>query len=120
MSKKVEAILNFEGATPRVVGDLQNLDFDIEYMRDDVDSLYTNGDLDEAYRIIMGNLASGDEFKSLVGKPGFKAQTWFFDELLVCIFPSERYQAVFASFDYDEDFPVNQLVKRVSDATSTE
>lgn len=118
MSKTAEAIQNFEGGTPRVVADLQTVDFEIKYMRNDVKSLYTDVELDEAYKLIMGNLITSDDFKSLIGEEKCRAQTLFFDDVLVFIFPSERYQAVFASFDFDEDFPVNQLVQQVSEITS--
>lgn len=120
MSKVSEAILNFEGYTPRVVADLQSLDFEIKHMRDDVEPLYTDVELDEAYKLVIGNLVTNDEFKSLIGEQECKAQTLFFNEVIVCIFPSERYQAVFASFDYDEEFPVNQLIQQVSETTPSE
>jgi hypothetical protein len=120
MSKISEAIQDFEEATPRVVADLQNIDFEIKYMRDDVKDLYTDVELDEAYQLIMGQLVASDDFKSLIGEQTCRVQTLFFDDILVFIFPSERYGAVFASFDYDGYFPVNELVQRVSDITSAE
>jgi len=120
MSDISEAIQDFEEKTPRVVADLQNVDFEIKYMREDVKPLYTDVELTEAYHLIMGTLVTGDEFKSLIGEQTCSAQTLFFDEVVVFLFPSERYQAVFASFDYDEDFPANQLVQTVSEMTSPE
>ncbi|WP_435186863.1 hypothetical protein [Halobellus sp. EA9] len=120
MSDVAEAVRDFEGYTPRVVADLQNVDFEIEYMREDVETLYSDVELEEAYQLIMGNLVTSDDFKSLIGEQECRVQTLFFDEILVFIFPSERYQAVFASFDYEEDFPVNQLVQAVTGITSDE
>ena len=120
MSEIVEATQNFEPATPRLVAELRTLDFEIEYIRDDVEIRYTDEELDEAYKRIMGNLVASDEFKSVIGERDCRAQTLFFDNILVFLFPSERYRAVFASFDYDEGFPVNEFVQHVTEIASTE
>jgi hypothetical protein len=113
MSKTAEAIQEFEEATPRVVADLDSLDFEIRYMRDDVQSRYSDADLDEAYQLIMAAQVSGDDFKQLIGETQYNAQSLIFETIIVFIFPSDRYQAVFASFDYTDDFPVTQLVQHV-------
>jgi hypothetical protein len=115
MSTIAEAILTFEGPTPRVVADLRNINFEIEYVRDDVEDLYSETDLEEAYQLIMSNQVTGDDFKRLVGRTRYNAQTLFFDDIVVFLFSSDRYEAVFASFDYDDDFPVNELVSRVAE-----
>lgn len=120
MSQIADAIQDFEDATPRVVADLDSLDFEIRYMRDDVESQYSNADLDEAYQLIMATQISSDDFKRLVGETEYEAQSLIFDSIVVFIFPSDRYQAVFASFDYSEEFPVAQLVQRISDISSGE
>lgn len=118
MSSVAEVVTDFEGATPRVVADLQNIDFEVEYMRDDVENRYSNTDLEEAYRLVMSNQVAGDEFKDIIGENQYRAQTLFFEDIIVFLLPAERYKGVFASFDYDEDFPVNELVDRVSEARS--
>lgn len=115
MSEVAESIQDFEDATPRVVADLENVNFEIRYMRDDVKGRYADTDLEEAYQLIMANQVSGDDFKEIIGEGQFKAQSLFFEDIVVFIFPSDRYQAVFASFDYVDDFPVRQLVQQVSE-----
>lgn len=120
MSKIAEAIQEVADTTPRVVADLGSVDFEIRHMREDVEGRYSDGDLDEAYQLVMGNQISSDDFKHLVGEAEYKAQSLFFESIIVFIFPSDRYQAVFASFDYREDFPVGQLVQQVSETQSTE
>ena len=120
MSEITDSVPEFEAVSPRVVADIQHVDFEIRYIRDDVADLYTDADLDEAYQVIMGNLVAGDEFKSLIGEGECRVQALFFDDILVCVFPSDRYEAVFASFDYDAEFPLNRLVQRVSDTSSAE
>ena len=118
MSTISEAIVAFDGPTPRVVADLRSVAFEIEHVRDDVEDRYSNADLEEAYQLVMSNQITGDEFKHLVGRTQYRAQTLFFDDLVVFLFPSDRYDAVFASFDYDEAFPVNELVSAVAEARS--
>ncbi|MFD1569009.1 hypothetical protein [Halorubrum laminariae] len=120
MSTIAEAILDFDGPTPRVVADLRSVSFEIEYVRDDVEDRYSDGDLEEAYQLVMSNQVTGDDFKRLVGRNRYQAQTLFFDDLVVFLFPSDRYDAVFASYDYGEEFPVNDLVSAVSEARATE
>jgi hypothetical protein len=115
MSKIGDSIRNLEGYTPRVVADLKSVTWDIEFIRDDVEGSYSDSDLDEAYQLLMATHVSGDDFKTLIGEDRFNAQTLFFDNIVVFFFPSERYEGVFASFDYDDGFPVNELVKRVSE-----
>ena len=116
MSPIAEAILAFDGPTPRVVADLRSVSFEIEHVREDVTDRYSDADLDEAYQLVMSNQITGDDFKRLVGRSEYRAQTLFFDDLAVFLFPSDRYDAVFASFDYDESFPVSELVSAVTDA----
>ena len=118
MSTISEAIVAFDGPRPRVVADLRSVAFEIEHVREDVEDRYSNADLEEAYQLVMSNQITGDEFKHLVGRTQYRAQTLFFDDLVVFLFPSDRYDAVFASFDYDEAFPVNELVSAVAEARS--
>jgi len=116
MSPIADAILAFDGPTPRVVADLRGVSFEVEHVREDLEDSYSDADLDEAYQLVMSNQITGDDFKRLVGRSRYAAQTLFFDDLAVFIFPSDRYDAVFASFDYDESFPVNGLVSAVTEA----
>ncbi|PHQ37921.1 hypothetical protein DJ69_14495 [Halorubrum persicum] len=120
MSLIGEAILEFDGPTPRIVADLRSVSFEVEHVRENVKDRYSDADLDEAYQLVMSNQITGDDFKELVGRSQYRAQTLFFDDLAVFLFPSDRYDAVFASFDYDDDFPVSALVSAVSDAQRKE
>jgi len=110
-----EAVIDFDGPTPRVVADLQSVSFDIEYVRGDVADIYSDRDLEEAYQLVMSNQITGNDFKRLIGESRYNAQTLFFDDVIVFLFPSDRYDAVFASFDYDGAFPVNDLVSTVAE-----
>lgn len=118
MSETADTIRDFGECKPRVVADLHSTTFEIKYIRDDVADSYSDKDLDEAYKLIMAQTVTGDDFKSLIGEGRFNAQTLFFDDVIVFFFPSKRYEGVFASFDYDPDFPVNELVRAASEPRS--
>ncbi|QAU11820.1 hypothetical protein EKH57_03090 [Halorubrum sp. BOL3-1] len=120
MSTISEAMVDFDGPMPRVVADLRSVSFDVEFVRDDIEGQYSESDLDEAYQLVMSNQITGDDFRELIGENRYHAQTLFFDDVLVFLFPSDRYDAVFASFDYDDDFPVSELVDRVVETQATE
>lgn len=120
MSSISEAILAFDGPTPRVVADLRSVSFDVEHVREDVEDVYSDRDLDEAYQLVMSNQITGDDFRELIGESRYDAQTLFFDDVLVFLFPADRYDAVFASFDYDGAFPVNELIDAVVETQAAE
>jgi hypothetical protein len=109
VSELVETLRGIDGAEARVIASLGSLDFEVEYIREDVESRYSGGDLESAYRLIMANQVTGDEFKELIDEP-FEAQTLFFENVVVLVLPSARYEAVFASFDRTEPFPVIELI----------
>jgi hypothetical protein len=109
MSNLVESLRAVDGAEARVIAHLGSLDFTVEYVRDDLESRYSNQDLESAYRLIMANQVTGDDFKQLIDE-SFEAQTLFFENVVVFVLPSARYEAVFASFDRTEPFPVLDLI----------
>jgi len=115
MAQIVDAVHDLDGAPTRVVAELGPVDFSIEYARDDVESQYSADDLEEAYRLMMAKQVAGEDFEDLIGQE-FEAQILFFDDVVVLIKPSERYEAVFASFDWHEDFPANELAAVTTDA----
>jgi hypothetical protein len=110
MSGIVDSLRDADDANARVIAHLDSLDFTVEYVREDLESRYSDRDLEEAYQLIMANQVTGDDFKDLIGEE-FEAQTLFFEEVVVLVLPSARYEAVFASFDRHETFPVNELVE---------
>ncbi len=109
MSGIADRLRAVDGTDARVIAHLDALDFTIEYVRDDLRSVYSDTDLERAYRLIVASQVSGDDFKDLIGQ-AFEAQTLFFEDVVVLVFPSARYEAVFASFDRHESFPVIDLV----------
>jgi hypothetical protein len=120
MSKIADAVQDFEGHTARVVADLKNTTWEVEFIRDDVAGEYSDGELEKAYQLIMANHVTGDDFKQLIGEGRFNAQTLFFEDIIVFFFVSKRYEGVFASFDYDGGFPVSELVNQISETRADE
>ena len=110
MSQIVDTLRGVDGATARVIARLDSLDFTIEYVREDLESEYTDRDLEEAYQLLMANQVTGDNFKDLIGEE-FQAQTLFFENIVVLVLPSARYEAAFASFDRRDPFPVIDLAE---------
>ncbi|PSQ57033.1 hypothetical protein BRD22_03375 [Halobacteriales archaeon SW_8_68_21] len=120
MSPISETVLTFDGPTPRVVADLRSVSFGVEHVREGLKDIYSDRDLDEAYQLVMSNQITGSDFRELIGESRYDAQTLFFDDVLVFLFLSDRYDAVFASFDYDGAFPVNELIDAVVGAQAAE
>jgi len=105
----VTALRGVDGAEARVIASLDSLDFTVEYIREDLESRYSEGDFESAYRLIMASQVTGDEFRELIDEE-FEAQTLFFESVVVLVLPAARYEAVFASFDREDPFPVTDLI----------
>lgn len=114
MSIRIDSLRDVDGADARVIARLDAVDFSIEYVRDDLESKYSDVDLEEAYRLIMANRVTGDDFEDII-QQDFEAQTLFFDDIVVFVIPARRYEAVFASFDRHESFPVGEIVRIAAD-----
>ncbi|OYR45248.1 MULTISPECIES: hypothetical protein [unclassified Halorubrum] len=109
MSELVETLRGVDGAEARVIASLDSLDFTLEYIRADLESRYSDRDLESAYRLIMASQVTGDEFRELIDEE-FEAQTLFFENVVVLVLPAARYEAVFASFDREDPFPTTDLI----------
>jgi len=109
VSELVESLRGVDGAEARVIASLDSLDFTVEYVREGLESRYSDRDLESAYRLIMANQVTGAEFKELIDEE-FDAQTLFFENVVVLVLPAARYEAVFASFDREEPFPITDLL----------
>jgi|AntRauTorcE11898_2_1112593.scaffolds.fasta_scaffold04194_5 hypothetical protein len=114
MSTIVERLRNVDDADARLIARFEALDFEIEYIREDIESRYSDEDLDRAYRSIMANQISSDDFKTAVGKE-FEAQVLFLEGVVVLTLPSTRYDGSVASFDRHEELPINRLIDVASD-----
>lgn len=108
MSDIVRAFKGIE-AELRVVASLGSKTWDIEYIRDDLEETYTDGDFEKAYRDLMANQVSSADFSQVGPMGDLIGQMYYLEEVLVFQFPSSRYEGVFVSFDQAESFPVENV-----------
>jgi len=80
------------------------------YIRDDLESEFSEAELDRAHRDLVANQLSAADFKENVGGSEVNCQTFLFDEKIAFLFPSSRYDSVFVSFDYQQPFPFQAVI----------
>lgn len=106
----VEALSDIEEANLRIVAQLDALDYGMLYIRDDLTDTYDTHDLDQAYRAMMANQVSVDDFAGVGTFGELDCQVLLFDTVIVFLFPSSRYEGVFVSFDRTQPFPFLDVV----------
>lgn len=104
------ALNDVDGADLRVVAQLESLDYEVQYVRDDLTGTYDQPDLDQAYQAMMANQVSVDDFADVGTFGDLDCQVLLFDDVIVFLFPSSRYDGVFASFDRTQPFPLLEVV----------
>jgi len=117
MTTLVGALRGVEGASLRTVAALESLDYEMRFVRDDLADAYDQEDLDRAYQSMMANQVSTDDFSRAIETGDIEAQLYFFEKVVVFLFPSSRYDGVFCSFDRTDPFPVQQVIDAAEDAT---
>jgi hypothetical protein len=113
----VGALREIESASLRTVATLESLDYEMRFVRDDLAGEYDPGDLDHAYQSMMANQVSTDDFGRVGDFGDIDAQLFFFERVVVFLFPSSRYEGVFCSFDRTDPFPVQQVIDAATGAT---
>ena len=114
MTSHVEVFQNVEGAELRFVVALDTLEYTIEFVRDDLENAYSETDLDEAYRNLIANQLSGNDFKESLGIGDIECQILLTDVNIGFLFPSSRYKGIFVSFERQKSFPVLDVIDRAS------
>lgn len=117
MGTLVGALREMEGAPLRTVATLESLDYELQFVRDDVGDELDRANLDHAYQSIMANQVSTDDFRQAVRTGDIEAQLFFFEKVIVFLFPASRYEGVFCSFDRTEPFPVQQVLEAADERT---
>ena len=117
MTTLVGALRGVEGTSLRTVAALESLDYEMRFVRDDLADAYDQEDLDRAYQSMMANQVSTDDFSRAIETGDIEAQLYFFEKVVVFLFPSSRYDGVFCSFDRTDPFPVQQVIDAAEDAT---
>lgn len=115
MSSLAEKFRNVEGAQLRVAATLDSLDYEMEFVREDLEGTYSSGDLDYAYNTIVANRLSANEFSQIGEFGALDCQLLIFERIIVFLFPSSRYGGLFVSFDREEPFPFLDIVETASD-----
>ena len=97
----------------------------MEFIRDDLADTYSRADFEDAYMNIIANQISADDFGHAVGFTNLQCQSFIFDEVIVFLFPSSRYDGVLATFDHEPPFPFHivmdtaNTISSLSDEDST-
>lgn len=114
MSDLVEAFRSVD-ADLRILATLRPTSWQVEWTRADLQGTYDESDLEDAYRSLMAAQVSVDDFGKVGSFGEFRAQQYVFEEIVVFQFPSSRYEAVFASYDREDPFPVQEVLETRAD-----
>lgn len=117
MSKIVERFRDIESASLRVVATLQSTDYEIQYTRDDLAGTYDEEELNQAYQSMMANQVSIADFARVGTFGELDCQVLLFDDVIVFLLPSSRYDGVFASFDRIKPFPILEIAGQADEIT---
>lgn len=95
----------------RVLAVLGPKDWEFEYIRDDLQDEYDESVFEGAYRSMMANQVSSDDFGSISGLGDVIGQQYYFDEVVVFQFPFSRYESLFVSYDRTENLSISEVVE---------
>lgn len=112
MTDLVDTFHDVEGATPRVVATLSGIDYEIEYVQPELADAYGGEQLDRAYQAMMANQVASQDFSQVGSFGDLESQLFVFENVVVFLFPSSRYEGVFVSFDHGQPFPFSEVVEK--------
>lgn len=92
----------------RVVASLRPNTWEIEYLREDIQSVYSGDDFEDAYRSLMANQVSSADFSQVGPLGDIVGQMYYLKEVVVFQFPSSRYEGIFVSYDQSPSFPFDE------------
>jgi len=98
------------GEDLRAVASFGKLDYDVTYIRDDVSERYSREGLDELYRSLVSDGIANDEIGQQMAVGDQQARVKVFENVIVLVFPSSRYEGVFASIDRDPDVSILDVI----------
>jgi len=93
----------------RLVMTMSHTDWDLKYIRDNLESVYSESDLEETYREHMGAQIATENIGNIIETDEFHAQAYLFDNILVFQFPRTRYECLLATYDWDQSFPIKDV-----------
>lgn len=85
--------------------------WDIQYIADPLEELYSDRDFEESYRQMMANQVSSDNLSQVVQAGEFVGQVYVFENVVVYQFPSSRYEGVFVSYNRKDSFPALDIIE---------
>lgn len=119
MSGLVEAFRGVD-ADLRIVASLRSTEWEMEFVRADLEGTYDDTDLENAYRSLMAAQVSVDDFGKVGSFGAFEAHQYYFGDIVVFQFPSSRYEAVFVSYDREDPFPVHDVLETAAEVAALE
>lgn len=117
MEALIDAFRSVDGARLRVVATLESLDYEVEFVREDLKDSYSEPDFKRAYHSVLANQVSADDLGQIGGFGALDGQLFLFEEAVILLFPSSRYEGVFASFDRTRPFPLLDVVDAAGDVS---
>ena len=95
-------------ADMRLVLTLSAVSWDLAYLRDDLEDVYTDADFDATYREHMGNQISSDNMRQTVNGGTYFGQMYLLEDIVIFQFPPSRYEAIVVSYDRNGTAPVER------------
>lgn len=89
-----------------MIARLESVDFELEYVRDDLEGEFSEETLEKAYQTVMGNLISSHDFTQIADGKGLESEVYVLETKIVCVFPSSRYEGYFVSFDRSDSLSI--------------
>ena len=108
-----------DGVSLRVGATLGLSECGFEYVREDIEELYTEEAWNKAYQSLVGNQVTADEFGKVGDFGRLEYQTFVFEKVLIVLVPASRYEAVFLSFDRTDEFPTEDVVAAAEEFLSS-
>lgn len=118
MNTLVESFKEISSDKLRIVATLKDVDYEVEYVRSDLKGEYSQDDLNRAYQSMMANQVSSADFAKVGAFGELDSQIFFFEEIIVFLFPISRYAGVFVSYDRTEksdQFPIRDVITTAND-----
>lgn len=111
MSDLIEAFKQFGAAELRMISTHDATNYEMHYVREDLEDEFTPVELHSAHRNIVANQVSSEKFSQAVDNGRLQAQQFFFEDVIAFVFPSSRYDGVLVSYDRNGSLPVTEIVE---------
>lgn len=116
MADVVEELRSVGGGRVRVVALLESIDYEVLFTREDLRDTYSDEDLERAYRSLTASRLSASDFSQIGEFGDLDCQLFVFEEIVVFLVPSSRYEGLFVSLDREKPFPLLEIVETLGDA----